>query len=424
MFDSITHLFKHKDLRTKLLLTLLLLFFVRILNHTPMPGVDISSLSQLFAQNQFLGLFDLFSGGSLSRFSIAMMGVAPYINASIIMQLMTMALPSVEALSKEGEAGRRKISQYTRILTVPLAIIQAYGMISLLQRSDVNVLGGLSPEKMIAILLIVTAGSMLMVWLGELMTEFGIGNGISLIIFAGILASVPGALTSTLALFDATKLFTLLIFAVLGLATIFFVVFITEGQRNIPIAYAGRGGSNRLYGGQSSHLPLRVNQAGVIPIIFALSLLLIPGLIASFFVSARTPQIAAAAEWLRTLVQDQTFYGIAYFLLVFGFTYFYTWIIFKPEQVAENIQKSGGFIPGIRPGRQTIDFLSFVTNRITLAGALFLALIAVLPIIAQAGTGITTLTLGGTGLLIVVSVALELMRQIRAQLIMKRYDSV
>lgn len=424
MFDSILHLFKHKDLRTKILLTLLLLFFVRILNHTPMPGVDISSLAQLFSQNQFLGLFDLFSGGSLSRFSIAMMGVAPYINASIIMQLMTMALPSVEALSKEGEAGRRKISQYTRLLTVPLAIIQAYGMISLLQRSDVNILGGISPEKMIGILLIVTAGSMLMVWLGELISEFGMGNGISLIIFAGILAAVPSALSSTLSLFDSTQLLTLIIFVILGLATIFFVVFITEGQRNIPIAYAGRGGSNRLYGGQSSHLPLRVNQAGVIPIIFALSLLLIPGLLASFFISARTPQIAAAAEWVRTLVQDQTFYGVAYFLLVFGFTYFYTWIIFKPEQVAENIQKSGGFIPGIRPGRQTIDFLSFVTNRITLAGALFLALIAVLPIIAQGATGLTTLTLGGTGLLIVVSVALELMRQIRAQLIMKRYDTV
>jgi preprotein translocase subunit SecY len=389
-----------------------------------MPGVDLDALAQVFSRNQYLGLIDLFSGGSLNRFSIAMMGVAPFINASIIMQLMGMALPSVEALQKEGEYGRRKISQYTRLLTIPLALIQSYGMIALLQKADVNILGNVGIVQLVGIMLIVTAGTVLLMWLGELISEHGIGNGVSLIIFVGILAGLPQGLTSTLALFDTSKLIEIIVFAALAVATIYLVVFITEGQRNIPIAYAGRGGSNRLYAGQSNHLPLRVNQAGVIPIIFAISLLLFPGLIASFFASARTQWLASAATWVQHAFSNQWVYGILYFLLVVFFTYFYTWVIFKPDQVSENIQKSGGFIPGIRPGRQTIDFLSFVTNRITLAGAIFLGLIAVLPNIVQGLTKIQTLTLGGTGLLIVVSVALELMRQLRAQLIMKRYDEV
>jgi len=424
MFDSINQIFKHRDLRVRLGWTVFLLFLVRLLSHTPIPGVDLSALQQVFASNQFLGLYDLFSGGSLNRFSIAMMGVGPYINASIIMNLMTMAVPSLEALQKEGEYGRRKIAQYTRYLTVPLGLIQAYGMITLLQNSDVNILGSTSPYQMIAIMLTVTVGTMIAVWIGELISEFGIGNGVSLIIFAGILAALPSSLSGTAALADTGQIISILIFAAIALLTIFFVVYITEGQRNIPISYAGRGGSNRLYGGQSSHLPLRVNQAGVIPIIFAVSMLVFPGLIASFFVSARSQWLVNAAQYVQQLFADPVFYSVTYFILVFLFTFFYTWVIFKPEQVAENIQKSGGFIPGIRPGKQTIDFLNFVSNRITLAGAIFLAVIAVLPSIVQGVTGITTLILGGTGLLIVVSVALELMRQIRAQLIMKRYDAV
>lgn len=424
MVDVIRQIFKHRDLRNRILITIGLLAIVRLVVHTPMPGVDLAALQQVFASNQFLGLVDLFSGGALNKFSIAMMGVAPYINASIIMQLMTMALPSVEALSKEGEYGRRKITQYTRYLTVPLAMLQGWGMISLLQRSDVAILGEVSVLRWMAILLVITAGTMLLVWLGELISESGIGNGVSLIIFTGILAAMPSALTGTLALFDLGKAINLVIFVALAIATIYFVVYITEGQRNIPIAYAGRGGGNRLFSGASNHLPLRVNQAGVIPIIFALSLLLFPGLIASFFAAARTPWIAQGAEFVQQLFQNQIFYGVLYFLLVVFFAYFYTWVIFKPDNVAENIQKSGGFIPGIRPGKQTIDFLSFVSNRITLAGAIFLGLIAILPILAQATTGVTTLTLGGTGLLIVVSVALETMRQVRAQLVMKQYDQI
>lgn len=424
ILDSLRQIFKHRDLRMRIFYTLLIILLVRVISHTPMPGVDLTALSEVFSKNQYLGLIDLFSGGSLNRFSIAMMGVAPYINASIIMQLMGMALPSVEALQKEGEYGRKKIAQYTRLLTVPLGLIQAYGMIALLQKADVNILGNLGALQLIGIMLIVTAGTILMMWLGELISEHGIGNGVSLIIFIGILAGLPQGLTSTVALFDASRFMELLVFAVLAVATIFAVVYITEGQRNIPIAYAGRGGGNRLYSGQTNHLPLRVNQAGVIPIIFAISLLLFPGLIASFFASARTAWLASAATWIQQAFQDKWIYGILYFLLVVFFTYFYTWVIFKPEQVAENIQKSGGFIPGIRPGRQTIEFLGYVTNRITLAGAIFLGLIAVLPNIVEGMTKIQTLTLGGTGLLIVVSVALELMRQLRAQLIMKRYDAI
>ncbi len=424
ILESIRQVFKHRDLRMRIFWTLIIVLIVRIVTHTPMPGVNLDALSQVFASNQYLGLIDLFSGGSLNRFSIAMMGVAPFINASIIMQLMGMALPSVEALQKEGEYGRRKINQYTRWLTIPLGMIQAYGMIALLQRSDIKVLGDITMMKMLAIILIVTAGTVLLMWLGELISEHGIGNGVSIIIFIGILASLPQGLTSTVALFDASKLIEILAFAVLAIATVYLVVYITEGQRNIPIAYAGRGGGNRLYSGQTNHLPLRVNQAGVIPIIFAISLLLFPGLIASFFANARTLWIAESAQWLQSAFNDKWVYGALYFVLVVFFTYFYTWVVFKPDQVAENIQKSGGFIPGIRPGRQTIDFLAYVSNRITLAGAIFLGLIAVLPNIVEGLTKIQTLTLGGTGLLIVVSVALELMRQLRAQLIMKRYDTI
>jgi preprotein translocase subunit SecY len=422
--NSITRIFKYRDLRNKVVWTLILLFIARLIAHTPIPGVDLSALQQVLAQNQFLGLMDLFTGGSLDRFSLAMMGVAPYINASIIMQLMTMALPSVEALSKEGEYGRRKITQYTRWLAIPLSIIQGYGMVALLRQANVAILGDTSMWGVIMLLLIVTAGSTLLMWLGELISEHGIGNGISMIIFVGILADLPSSLASTVVLTDLSQIVNLVIFAAVAILTIYLVVYITEGQRSIPIAYAGRGGGNRLYGGQSSNLPLRVNQAGVIPIIFALSLLMFPGLIASFFANARTLWIADFAAKVQQFFSDQTIYGVMYFLLVIFFTYFYTWVIFKPEQVAENIQKSGGFVPGIRPGKQTVDFLTFVSNRITLAGALFLGLIAVMPMVVQGFTGITSLSVGGTGLLIVVSVALDLMRQIRAQLIMKQYDSV
>ena len=422
MWQNWLQIFKHKDLRVKIFWTLGLLVIFRIITHIPIPGVDLTKLQQLFAQNQFLGIMDIFSGGSLSNFSVALMGVAPYINASIIIQLMTMAIPSVEALQKEGDYGRRKLNQYTRYLTVPLAILQAFGMITLLQRGDFPVMGDIGIYKLIAILITVTAGTILVMWLGELISEFGIGNGISLIIFLGIVARLPQVFSNTAAVFSTGQISRILIFLFLALFTIYFVVYITEGQRNIPISYAGRVRTNRFMSGVVSNLPLKVNQAGVIPIIFALSLLVFPGMVATLFANARSAWLAASAEFVQKLFTDNVVYGVLYFLLAIFFTFFYTWVIFKPTQVAENLQKSGGFIPGIRPGKQTIDFLAFVSNRITLAGSIFLGLVAVLPLLVQAFVKMPNLTIGGTSVLIVVSVALETMRQIRAQLIMKKYD--
>lgn len=424
MWSTFTQLFKHKDLRNKVIWTLLLLLVFRLVSLIPIPGVNLQQLAQLFAQNQFLGLVDIFSGGSLGNFSIALMGVAPYINASIIIQLMTMALPSMEALSKEGDYGRRKMNQYTRYLTVPLAFLQSYGMISILQRSEFKILDDISIYRLIVILLTVTAGTILVMWLGELISEFGIGNGISLIIFVGIIARLPQILSTMVATFDISQFTKMLVFALLAIATIYFVVYVTEGQRNIPVSYAGRARGNRLLGTTTTHLPLKVNQAGVIPIIFALSLLVFPRLLASLVAGARSEWLSNAANATTKLFDNQLFYAIAYFLLVIAFTYFYTWVVFKPSNVAENLQKSGGFIPGIRPGKQTVDFLSFVSNRITLAGSIFLAMIAILPLLIQAFIKMPSLTLGGTSLLIVVSVALETMRQIRAQLIMKKYENL
>jgi len=424
MWQTLNQIIRHKDLRNKILWTIFLLFIFRVVSLIPIPGVDLDQLQQVFSQNQFLGLADIFSGGSLGNFSIALMGVSPYINASIIMQLMTMAIPQVEALQKEGEYGRRKINQWTRYLTVPLAFLQSYGMITLLRTSEFQVIDDLSVYKLVAILITVTAGTIFVMWLGELISEMGIGNGISLIIFLGIIANLPSILFGTLATFDMSQFTKLVVFLALTIFTIYFVVYITEGQRNIPISYAGRAKGNRLLGGMTTHLPLKVNQAGVIPIIFALSLLIFPSFIASLLSHARSEWLVNGANWLQQLFENQLFYGIAYFLLVVFFTYFYTWVIFKPDNVAENLQKSGGFIPGIRPGKQTVDFLSYVSNRITLAGSIFLAFIAIMPLLIQAFISMPGLTLGGTSLLIVVSVALETIRQIRAQLIMKKYDEL
>ncbi|MBN2585422.1 preprotein translocase subunit SecY [Patescibacteria group bacterium] len=424
MWQQVLQIWKHKDLRMRILWTLGLLVLFRVVSLIPIPGVDAAQLDQLFSQNQFLGLIDIFSGGSLSNFSIALMGVAPYINASIIMQLMTMAIPAVEALQKEGDYGRRKINQYTRYLTVPLSIMQAYGMILLLQRSEFKILENMGLYRLLALLLIVTAGTILVMWIGELISEYGVGNGISLIIFLGIVSRFPGLVTETIASFDMGKLARIIAFIVIAALTIYFIVYVMEGQRNIPISYAGRGRANRLWGSSTSNLPLKVNQAGVIPIIFALSLLVFPSMIAALFASARSPWLAQSAVWVKNLFENQAFYGVLYFLLVVFFTYFYTWVVFKPTNVAENLQKSGAFIPGIRPGKQTVDFLTFVSNRITLAGSLFLALVALLPILIQLFIKMPNLTLGGTSVLIVVSVALETMRQIRAQLVMKKYENL
>jgi preprotein translocase subunit SecY len=419
-------IWKSKDLRNKILIMLGLLILTRVLTHIPIPGVDASNLRNFFNQNQFLNLLDIFSGGGLANLSIAMLGVGPYISASIIIQLLTVIVPSFSEMQKEGgEAGRAKLNQYTRYLTVPLAVLQAYSTIRLLQSGAAGsvAIGVFTPFQWFVTLVAVAAGTMLLMWLGELITEYGIGNGISLIILAGIVARLPQVLQQGAALYEPSQLPLIIGFVLLALASVAAVVYVTEAQRNIPISYAKRMYGAKSAGGVNTHLPLRVNQAGVIPIIFAVSIMLFPGLIANFFVTAKTPAVASAARYIVDLFQNQTFYGILYFLLVVIFTYFYTAVVFNPDEIAENVQKNGGFVPGLRPGRQTADYLFRVLNRITVFGALFLAVIAVLPFILQAFTNNQSLTIGGTGLLIAVSVIIETIKSIEAQMVVRDYET-
>lgn len=417
--------FRIPDLRRKFLIVFGLLVVFRIAAVIPVPGIPGESLENLFGGNQLFGLLDIFSGGGLSNLSIMMLGVGPYITASIVMQLLTMIVPRLEEMQKEeGEAGRRKINQWTRLLTVPLAALQAFGFINLLQRGVLSQGTAITftPWELVVTIITVTAGTVFLMWLGELITEQGIGNGISLIIFVGIIGRLPQLIAQTYQTFSADQTLTYLAFLAVFVIVIAGVVVITEGQRSIPVSYAKRVRGNRMFGGVSTHLPLRVNQAGVIPIIFALSIMLFPGVIASFLVGVKSATIARGAQTVVNLFQDQWFYGVAYFVLVVVFTYFYTSVTFDPNNIAENVQKQGGFIPGIRPGRQTANFLKYVINRITLTGALFLGLIAILPLIVQGVTGFTTLTIGGTALLIVVSVVLETMKQIESQLTIREYE--
>ncbi|MBI5529922.1 MAG: preprotein translocase subunit SecY [Candidatus Doudnabacteria bacterium] len=423
--NKITLIWKTKDLRNKILIVLGLLFITRILAHVPIPGIDVSGLKSFFQQSQFFNLLDIFSGGGLTNFSIAMLGVGPYITASIIMQLLTIVIPSFAEMQKEGgEAGRAQINQYTRYMAIPLAILQGFGTIRILQtQGGASVLGAFTPFTWFVVLLSVTAGTMLMMWLGEIMSEFDIGNGISLIIFAGIVARIPSNFSFISSWYDSSKLPLVLAFVAMVLAVIAGVVLVTEAQRNIPIAYAKRVRGNKLFGGVNTHLPLRLNQAGVIPIIFAISLMIFPAMIAQFFLNAKSAFLSNLAHSTVSLFNSQGwFYGIAYFILVMAFTYFYTAVVFNPEEIADNVQKNGGFVPGLRPGTQTADFLSMVLNRITLAGAFFLAVIAILPLILQNYTGTQALTFGGTSLLIVVSVVIEIIKKIEAQLTMHDYE--
>jgi preprotein translocase subunit SecY len=423
MFDKLTQIWKAKDLRNKVLFVLGMLVVFRIAAHIPIPGVNQAALKSLFASNQILGLMNLFSGGGMETFSIVMMGVAPYITSSIIFQLLGMIVPTIEEMQKE-ESGRQKINMWTRWLTLPLGILQSYGMITLLRRSSAGILGNISPMDFGAILITITAGTMLLMWIGELISEQKIGNGISLLIFAGIVSALPQMVQQVIVSFDQTQLFMLIGFVIITLITVVGVVIINEGQRNIPVQYARQIRGNRTFGGTSTHLPLRVNMAGVIPIIFAISVVLFPSMIAQFLIHARTPWIAAAANGTISLFNNQLFYGIVYFLMVFAFTYFYTEVIFHPAQIAENLQKQGGFIPGIRPGKTTSDYLSDTTHKIILVGALFLGLIAVLPLIMRYFTGVQAFAVGGTSLLIVVSVVIETVKQIESQLTMREYDGL
>ncbi len=423
-FNKIEQIWKIDELRNKIMFVLLMLVIFRMAAHIPIPGVDTTSLRDFFASNQILGLLNMFSGGVMQNFSIVMMGVAPYITASIIFQLLGMIVPKMEEMQKD-DSGRQKINMWTRWATVPFAAIQAFGMITLLQRSQYNILGDLSGFDMISIIVTITAGTMFLMWIGELITEKKIGNGISIMIFAGIISSLPQIIQQAIVTFDQTKLFMMIGFLILAILTIAGVVFITEGQRNIPVQYARQVRAGRTYGGVNTHLPLRVNMAGVIPIIFAISIIIFPSMIAQFFINAQTAWVANAATWVIEIFQKDLFYGALYFLLVFGFTFFYTEVVFHPDRIAENLQKQGGFIPGIRPGNETAEYLSKISHRIVLVGALFLSFIAVMPLVIRFFvTGAQFLVIGGTSLLIVVSVVLDIVKQIDAQLTMREYDGV
>ncbi len=422
MWERMKQVWSIPELRKSLLFIILVLVIDRAAAHIPIPGINAEALKSFVERNQIVGLLNIFSGGSLQSFSVIMMGVGPYITASIIFQLLGMIVPSIEELQKEGEQGQQRINQWTRLAAVPLALLQSFGMINLLRQSQANIFVDLTTFKLVTIMITVTAGTMFLMWLGELISEKHVGNGISILIFAGIISALPSAIERMIATFDQSQLINMIAFVILAIVTILGVVFISQGQRIIPIQYARQMRGSRMYGGVSTHLPIRVNMAGVIPIIFAISLVLFPPLVAQFFVNAHTAWIASFATAVISFFNNHLIYGILYFVLVFGFTFFYTSIVFQPEKVAENLQKQGGFVPGIRPGRETAEYLQRVTNRVLLAGALFLAIIAVLPLVVQEFMGTRTLLIGGTSLLIVVSVIIETMSKIDSQLTMREYD--
>jgi len=411
---------KDHSLRKKVLFVLGALLVFRLLASIPIPGIDIAALNQFFANNQFFGLLNIFSGGGLSGLSIVMLGVGPYITGSIIMQLMTMMSPKLKAMYQEdGEAGRRKFMQFSRLLTVPLAVVQGFSFLILFQQQ--GIITSLSSIELVASLIVVTAGSLLLMWIGELISEFGIGNGVSLIIFSGIVAGLPSAIQQLLFTYDPSQIPTYIAFAVLALVIIMGVVIITEAERPIPVTYAKQVRGNKMYGGTSTYIPLRVNQAGVIPIIFALSILLLPQMVFGFLSTVDNDTIQSVSRWFTGFVSNQWYYGITYFLLVFSFTYFYTAVTFDPDSISKNLQRNGAFIPGVRPGESTSKHIGNVLTRITLVGALFLGGIAVLPIIVQGISGITTLTIGGTALLIAVSVIIDLIKKVDSQVSMREY---
>ncbi|MCA9388376.1 preprotein translocase subunit SecY [Candidatus Berkelbacteria bacterium] len=418
--STLRSIWNSPELRKRIGYSLGLLIIYRILAHIPMPGVDLTALRAFFANNELFGLLNLFTGGSLENFSLVLMGVGPYITASIIFQLLIVIIPRLEELQKEGEAGRQKINQYTRLLAVPLAILQGYGTLFLLQSQ--GIVPSFQPLQLVTVLITITAGSVFVMWLGELISENGIGNGVSLIITLSILAGIPSQLSQTFSLVDQTGIINLVIFAVLAIIVTIAIVYVNEAERQIPITYARRVRGIESKGGVATNLPLKVTMAGVIPIIFALSMMIFPPVAARFLQQVNSSFIQQVAEKTIELFANDTFYAVAYFVLVVIFTFFYTFVVFQPEQVAENIQKQGGFVPGLRPGRETAEYLAKVLNRITFFGAFFLGALAVIPFVVQSLTNVQTLVLGGTGILIVVAVTLDTMRQIKAQLVTRRYE--
>jgi len=422
--DKIIQIFKIRDLRKSIIFVLVMLFIFRVAAHIPVPGVNVENLKEFFASNQILGLINLFSGGGMENFSVVALGVAPYITASIIFQLLVMIIPKLEEISKEP-GGSQKINKWTRWISVPLAVLQGYGLITMLkQQSSFEIMGDLSGITLLTTIVTITAGTVFLMWIGELISEKNIGNGISLLIFAGIISALPGVVQRSIAVFDPSQIATMVTFVFIAIITVIGVVIINEGTRNVPVSYARHVRGNRMYGGVNTHLPLRVNMAGVIPIIFAISLILFPPMIAGFFLHAKTQILVRISEFVIQVFQNQLVYGLLYFTFVFGFTYFYTAVVFHPQQIAENLQKQGGFVPGIRPGKNTEEYLSNVTSRIILAGALFLGLIAVLPLLFQGLSSGMNLVVGGTSLLIVVSVVIEMIKQIESQMTMRDYEGL
>jgi len=421
IIEKINILLKDPELKRKLLFTLFIFLAFRIFAFLPVPTINLVKLRALFSQNQFLSLLDIFSGGTLINFSVMALGLNPYINASIVLQMLTMMIPYLENLSKEGEYGRAKINQYTRMLTVPLTIVQAIGIFMLLKNQ--KVIGVLNPLEFFSFIVTMVAGTFILVWFGELISEFGLGNGISLLIFVGIVGRLPILLGRTAAVFNQEIVFNVIIFVALSLFVIASIVFINEATRRIPVLYAKRIKGNRMYQGATNFLPLKLNQAGVIPIIFAVSFVLFPQLIGNFLRYVKNPALAGVGNFLSTFFSPTGFfYNFFYFFLVMGFTFFYTIIVFNPQKISEEIQKQGGFIPGIRPGIATKEYLEKILYRITTAGAVFLGIIAVMPVLFSKITGLTNLVIGGTGILIVVSVILETFKKVEAQLVMRNYD--
>ena len=419
-WNKIKLIWTDMTLRKKILFVLFCLVIFRVLAAIPIPGTDVLALSRFLSNNQFFGILNIFSGGGLSNLSIIMLGVGPYITGSIIMQLLTMMVPALKRLyHEEGEAGRRKFAQWSRMLTVPLAVVQGWSLLFLLEQQ--NILIPLSGFDRITNLFIVVAGSVLLMWIGELVTEFGIGNGVSLIIFAGIVAQLPTTVAELAFQFDVSQIPLYVGFAAAALLVIAGIVLVTEAERPIPVTYAKRVRGAKMYSGGSTYLPLRVNQAGVIPIIFALSILLFPQMIGTFLARFTHPILVKISGVLSAFSQTSVLYAILYFIFVFLFTYFYTAVTFDPEALSQNLQKNGAFVPGVRPGPSTSEYISKVLTRITLLGATFLGFIAVLPLIMQYVTGITSLAIGGTSILIVVSVVLDLMKKVDAQVSMREY---
>jgi preprotein translocase subunit SecY len=422
MLQAVSNALKLPDLRRKLIFTVVILLIVRLAAHVPVPGIDTVALRNIFEANQLLGLLDMFSGGAMSNFSVMAMGVYPYITATIVVQLLQPLIPALDELSKEGEAGRNKLNQYMLWMTIPLAFLHGFGQATILQRGGALTNFGLSRATLLptlATLATLTAGTMFAIWLGELIDEQGIGNGMSLIIFSGIVADIPGRVGALLLGNPVGLFFFLLVTAV----TIVAIIFIQEGQRRIPVQYAKRVRGTKIYGGQSTHIPLQVNSAGMIPLIFAVSIMLLPGVVASYFVDSEITWLASISGTVSAIFNSEgNIYWILYFALVIGFTYFYTDIVFEQQNLAEMLQRQGGFVPGIRPGKRTADYLSGVLRRITLVGAVFLGVIAILPFLIRGVAGTGQMLVTSTGLLIVVGTVLDTMKQLEAQLLMRHYE--